>query len=142
MSVIRRNLPVFALCALATMAGAHAQPITLTGNGVTITYEDRAAAIFGAPSLIASSATASWARFAGVGSADMGPLDRRASGVAVATGEEELLSFADAVALSFSLDDTGQRESDLFSLLLAGMGLFVLIARQRLAARSRIPNVA
>lgn len=141
MSVIRRNLPVFALCALATMAGAHAQPITLTGNGVTITYEDRAAAIFGAPSLIASSATASWARFAGAGSAEF-PLHRAGSGIAVATGEEALLSFADAVALSFSLDDTGQRESDLFSLLLAGMGLFVLIARQRLAARSRIPNVA
>lgn len=140
MSPMSRNVFVLALIASVLTPAAHARTVTLTGNGVAITYEDRALAVLGGPSLIATSLMRSPAGFGAMASGEFDDGIRRASGVAVATGDTVPRSFADGVALSFSLDEAGRRERDLRSLLLAGLGLFVLIARQRLAASWRAPN--
>ncbi len=141
---ITEKCVLVAACMAAAIPVATAGTVTLAGEGVTIRYEDRAAGVLGAPSLIATSLIAAPASFAGVerAAAVAGPLAPVPGAVSVSALVREELprSFAERAALRFALDDDGGRESGLYSLLIAGLGLFGLIIRQRLAAISRLPH--
>lgn len=151
MSFITGKFAVLSACLGVAIPAANATMITLAGNGLTIRYEDKAAELIGTPSLLATSLINSTGSFAGA----QGPADeagraseRFADGVGsdgavtvAALARQELpRSFAEGVALSFSLGESGEREPGLYSLLFAGIGLFGLIARQRIAALSRLSH--
>lgn len=143
MSSITEKFVLVSACLIAAMPAASAKTVTLVGDGVTIRYEDKAVDVFGAPSLIATSLMATPASFAGAqGAAAAADKDFPAApaGRFIAGRDELPRSFADGAALRFSLDDAGGRDPGLYSLLLAGLGLFGLIARQRIAALSRSPH--
>lgn len=148
MSIISGS-KVFVLAFLmGAVAAAHAGTVTLSGEGVTIRYEDRAAALTGAPSLIATGLMTSPASVAGVRfaaaehGAGLQALPGAASegdvgGVSSAGRAASPQSFAEGVALRFSLGDAVRSEGGFDALLLAGLALFALIARQRILALSR-----
>lgn len=145
MSTINGRIVVFLTSMFAVLPVALADTVTLSGDGVTIRYEDRAAGLTGAPSLIAtgmmsSLASAASAHFDGLtaavgpeGAAAFAPVSETAAVSAVGR-EAAPRSFAEGVALRFSLSPVEVAEDGLDSLLLAGFALFALIARQRLSA--------
>lgn len=147
MSSITKESVLVAACLMAVMPAATAGTITLTGEGLTIRYEDKAREVFGAPSLIATSLMSSPASFAAEEPAAAafpavagGAAAGSAPSVSALARDELPRSFAEGVALRFALDDAGADERGLYALLLAGLGLFGLIARQRLAALLRSPQ--
>lgn len=143
MSSITEKFVLVSACLLAAMPVASAKTVTLVGDGVTIRYEDKAVDVFGAPSLIATSLMATPASFAGAQAAAAAAgtdLPAAPEGRFIAGRDELPGSFADAAALRFSLGEAGEQDPGLYSLLLAGLGLFALIARQRIAALSRSPH--
>lgn len=150
MASITEKLLVVAACMVGAVPVAYADVVTLTGQGVTIRYEDRAAELFGAPSLIATSVLAPPSGFAAVARraafADAGSAGAVLEGDAGKDEVDSVLrdalpqSFADGVGLDFSLD-AAAGERRLQSLLFAGIGLFALIARQRLSALLRAPEL-
>lgn len=151
MSIIDRNMVVVSAFLFAAVPAAMANTVTLSGDGVTIRYEDRAAELTGAPSLIATGMMTSLASVAGARFDAPSPVAglEAASGVAPQAGaaavsavgrEAAPRSFAEGVALRFSLGAADEGEGGVDSLLLAGFALFALIARQRLAAMPRVRN--
>lgn len=151
MSITNARALALSVFLFAAVPAAMADTLTLSGDGVTIRYDDRAAELTGAPSLIATGMMTSLASVAGASfdasAAAIGP--EAASGVAPggvpaavsAVGREAApRSFAEGVALRFSLGAPGEEEGGLASLLLAGLALFALIARQRLSAMPRVRN--
>ncbi|WP_041655917.1 hypothetical protein [Azoarcus sp. KH32C] len=135
------------------MPAAHAKTVTLSGEKVTIRYEDKAADVIGAPSLIATSMMNAPGSFAGapdtpviaaagIGASGDAGARSRSFNVSALGSQAAPTSFADGVALSFSLGERAGLESGFGSLLLAGLGLFGLIARQRLVALTRSPIFA
>lgn len=151
MSIINRRMVVVSTFLFAVVPSAMANTVTLSGDGVTIRYEDRAAELTGAPSLIATGMMSSLASVAGAPFNAPAPVAglEAASGVAPQAGaaavsavgrEAAPRSFAEGVALRFSLGAAGEGEGGLESLLLAGFALFALIARQRLSAMPRVRN--
>lgn len=141
MCSVKRFLFVLPVCLFAVTSPVGAKTVTLTGQGLTIVYEDRAAGVFGAPSLISTALMPSPVSFAATASAPAtyreGAEVTGAAGVQPLAAEERARSFADGVEMRFSLDEIEARDPGLTSLLLAGFGLFGLIARQRLHALRR-----
>ena len=148
MSFTTGKCAVLSACLSVAIPAANATTITLAGDGLTIRYEDKAAQLMGAPSFLATSLMSSTGSFAGaqgaLAEAVSGP-DGLGEGVGdgavtiAALAREELpRSFAEGVALSFSLGDSPGHDPGLYSLLFTGLGLFGLIARQRIAALSRL----
>lgn len=151
MSTMNRKLVFYSALLFAAAPAAMADTVTLSGGGVTIRYEDRAAEVTGAPSLIATGMMTSLASVAGAGfdapalvagpEAAPGAAPETARAAVSAAGRAaEPRSFADGVALRFSLGSGGEREGGVASLLLAGLALFALIARQRLSGMMHVRN--
>lgn len=151
MSIINRRIAVVSALLFAVVPAAMANSVTLSGDGVTIRYEDKAAELTGAPSLIAtgmmtSPASVAGARFdapsavAGLEAASDVVPAAAAAAVSAVGREAAPRSFAEGVALRFSLAAAGEGEGGVDSLLLAGFALFALIARQRLSAMPRVRN--
>ncbi len=148
MSILDGKMVFLSAFLMGAVAAANAGTVTLSGEGVTVRYEDRAAELTGAPSLIATGLMTSPASVAGVrfAAGERGtalqalPGEASAGGVGGASsvgGVASPHSFAEGAALSFSLGDAGQGEGGFDVLLLAGLALFALIARQRIIALSR-----
>ncbi|NMG46102.1 hypothetical protein GPA22_20490 [Aromatoleum toluvorans] len=129
----------------AAVPAAMADTVTLSGGGVTIRYEDRAAELTGAPSLIATGMMTSPASVAGAqfdapsAAAGLPHVAGAATAAVSAVGREAASrSFADGVGVRFSLGGTAAGDRGFDSLLLAGLALFVLIVRQRVSALPRL----
>lgn len=142
MSMINGKMVGFAVLLSGCISAAHADTVTLSGNGVTIRYEDKASAVTGAPSLIATGLMTSPASVAGARFDSTAAVREPASGAAFADvaglgGGATRRSFAEGVALQFSLGGAGAGEGGFESLVLAGLALFALIVRQRISAMSR-----
>lgn len=153
MFIIDKKAVLISMFMLVAAPAAMADAVTLSGRGVTIHYEDRAARLTGAPSLIATGMMSSPASLAGTGFDLTSPavglqaapglaLKGETAAVSAVGREATPRSFAEGVALRFSLDGTDDGEGGVDSLLLAGLALFALIARQRLSAMPRIRNSA
>jgi PEP-CTERM motif-containing protein len=150
MSFTTGKCAVLSACLGVAVPAANATMITLAGEGLTIRYEDKAVQLIGRPSFLATSLMSSARSFAGVQGAGVeaaSGLKGAADGVGdnavtiAALAQERLpRSFAEGVALSFSIGQGGGPEPGLYSLLLAGLGLFGLIVRQRIAALSRFSH--
>lgn len=148
MSIVNGKLVFVSAVLMGAVAAANAATVTLAGDGVTIRYEDKAAELTGAPSLIATGLMTSPASVAGVRldaegvgtglqALPGGALEGDVAGVSTVGRAASPQSFAEGVALRFSLGDVGQGEGGFDALLLAGLGLFALIARQRIIALAR-----
>ncbi|HJV27112.1 MAG TPA: hypothetical protein VJ673_15610 [Aromatoleum sp.] len=150
MSFITGKCAVLSACLGAAVPAANATTITLAGDNMTIRYEDKAMALIGTPSFLATSVMGFTGTFAGAQRGVVeaaGGLEGPADGIGdsavtiAALAQEELpRSFAEGVALSFSVGESRGGEPRLYSLLLAGLGLFGLIVRQRIAALSRFSH--
>lgn len=149
MSITNKKVVIFSAFMFAAAPAAMADTVTLSGGGVTIRYEDRAAELTGAPSLIATGMMTSPASVAGAqfdapsAAAGLPHVAGAASGAATAAvsavgREAASRSFADGVGVRFSLGGTGAGDRGFDSLLLAGLALFVLIVRQRVSALPRL----
>lgn len=148
MSIVNGKLVFVSAVLMGAVAAANAATVTLAGDGVTIRYEDKAAELTGAPSLLAtglmtSPASVAGARLdaegpgAGLQALPGGALEGDVAGVSTVGRAASPQSFAEGVALRFSLGDVGRGEGGFDALLLTGLALFALIARQRILALSR-----
>ncbi|NMF86990.1 hypothetical protein [Aromatoleum petrolei] len=144
MSILDGKMVFLSAFLIGAINAANAGTVTLSGEGVTVRYEDRAAELTGAPSLIATGLMTSPASVAGVRFAagergtGLQALPGAASAGGVGVGRvASPQSFAEGAALNFSLGDAAQGEGGFDVLLLAGLALFALIARQRIIALSR-----
>lgn len=148
---VMKVLSALVLCGFAAVGNA--KTVTLSGPGVTITYEDKAVAVLGVPSLIATSlmspTIAPGGEEAEAGEAPVGfpallagGQERRLFKLSALPREVDSHSFSEGAALRFLLVEAETRDGGIYSLLLAGAGLFGLIARQRLAGLLRGPQSA
>lgn len=152
MSSIRKKLILVAAGVIWIVPGASARALALPGDGVSVNYDERPRSVLSDQSFLTNTLTFNAPRipeFVAISRNGIAPFSNGvANSVVIGTAEErdeilslsrslegETSSFADRVALRFSLADREEAESGISPLLLSALGLFALIARRRLIAR-------
>ncbi|NMG67412.1 hypothetical protein GPA19_20940 [Azoarcus indigens] len=152
MSSIRKKLILVAAGVIWIIPGVSARALELQGVVAPVSYDETPRSAYSAPSLLAGEVAFHSAKNLGstttireaaalppvvmVNSLVMDPSQGGGGVLSISRSlEGEASTFADRVALRFSLADGEEAETGISPLLLSALGLFALIARRRLIAR-------